>query len=60
MNQDVPIYCMPHEVVFVDFDNDDERQDDRLVIVRGRDLDSKTLSIDINKRFYGLIIFTSN
>ena len=49
MNQDVPIYCMPHEVVFVDFDNDDERQDDRLVIVRGRDLDSKTSANQITQ-----------
>ena len=45
MNQEVPICSMPHEVVFVDLVNDDDQQDDRLVVVRGRDLDSKSTAV---------------
>ena len=49
MNQEVTICSMPHEVVFVDLVNDDEQQDDRLVVVRGRDLDSKSTADQITQ-----------
>ena len=48
MHQDVPIWSMPHEVVFVDI-IDDEQQHDRLVVVRGRDLHAKTTADQITE-----------
>lgn len=48
MYQDVPIWSMPHEVVFVDI-IDDEQQHDTLVVVRGRDLRAKTTADQITE-----------
>ena len=48
MYQDVPIWSMPHEVVFVDI-IDDEQQNDTLVVVRGRDLRAKTTADQITE-----------
>ena len=48
MHQDVPIWSMPHEVVFVDINND-EQQNDRLVVVRGRDSRAKTTAEQITQ-----------
>ena len=47
-HQDVAIWSMPHEVVFVDVIND-EKQHGRLVVVRGRDLDAKTTADQITE-----------
>lgn len=48
VHQEVPIRSMPHEVVFVDV-IDDEQRHDRLVVVRGRDLDAKTTADQITE-----------